>query len=142
MNQLQWVILTALLAMYHKYIQNPLEKQALAKAFPHAPWLHRPRCASCIGMPSCHTEVAALVAALLVVRAGLPWWLGVAVVVAVAWERVHIKQHTWLQVGVGALLGALYGIAYATSLYVTMAVVVVSTIILTKDRVQRSLKIA
>jgi membrane-associated phospholipid phosphatase len=124
-QQLVWVILAVLLAMYHSYIQNPLEKKATAKAFPHAPWLHRPKCASCVGMPSKHAEVAALVAVILVVRAGLPWWLGVLAVIAMAWERVRIKQHTWLQVLVGALLGALYGIGYTSALFPTMVVVVV-----------------
>ena len=128
-HQLRWLLLAALLAIYHLYIQNPLEKRALAAAFPHAgSWLHRPRCASCVGMPSAHAEAAALVAVLLVVRAGLPWWLGVAAVVAVAWERVLVKQHTWLQVGVGALLGAVYGIGYTSALFPTMVVVLVSRI--------------
>lgn len=117
MEQTPWFLVwvAVAIALYHSYVQNPLEKRALAAWFPDASWLPRPECPSCLGMPSGHAEVAALLAVLLVVWARVPAWVAVAAVATVAWERVAVQEHTWLQVGIGALLGTAYGVWYTSS---------------------------
>ncbi|AJT41169.1 hypothetical protein [Psychromicrobium lacuslunae] len=61
---------------------------------------------------SVHTAVAAFFVLGMADVLGLWWYLSVVVVLAVAWSRVVLKDHTVAQVCAGALAGAAVGVCF------------------------------
>ncbi len=62
---------------------------------------------------SLHVAVAALAAAILLGRGIPPGWLLAAVVPVLAWARVEMGRHRWIEVVLGLVVGAAAGVVIA-----------------------------
>jgi hypothetical protein len=60
---------------------------------------------------SIHVACAAGAIAVLVIVLGPGWLIALPIVVAVAWARVRLRDHTWGQAVAGAIVGAAVGAA-------------------------------
>ena len=66
----------------------------------------------CRGMPSGHTEAAAIFAWVLYQSGHLRWFSALAIILIMGTHRILFARHNAIQVAVGALLGIFYGTLY------------------------------
>lgn len=115
------IIIIALLTLYHIILNNNLEKIFLATHYDYN-MIKRPneKCmndekwsfVSCIGMPSGHTEAAAVFFILLYLYKFIPLWVCILFVVIFGSQRIISNMHTVRQVMMGATLGLFYALLY------------------------------
>ena len=120
---MDWVVVAVIVwvTLIHMALVNPMEKlftQAMFDASFRRPKKECSSCntLSCLGMPSGHTETTSVCTSMLFFSGilSMPW--AVAIVVAMAIQRVATKMHTINQVIMGGLLGFVYASVYATLL--------------------------
>ena len=115
------IIIIAFLTLYHIILNNNLEKIFLATHYDYN-MIKRPneKCisdekwsfVSCIGMPSGHTEAAAVFFILLYLYKFIPLWVCILFVVIFGSQRIISNMHTLGQVMMGATLGLFYALLY------------------------------
>lgn len=114
------ILLIVIVALAHFALINPLEK-IVVQTITNESWTKRPSAVcqksitfGCYGMPSGHAETIMIIVILLSKMNILPLVVLVIVAVGVCAERVINKKHTIMQVLVGASIGTLYGLLYAS----------------------------
>ena len=60
---------------------------------------------------SLHMAFATLVTTVLIAGGSIVGWVMLALLPALAWSRLKLKRHNWVEVACGALLGAMTGLA-------------------------------
>ena len=111
-------IIISLLCIYHSVIQNRIEKEFYKTYFDNN-LVKRPtqKCISsesiqCIGMPSGHSEVTTIFAAMLYFYNIIPLWVALFIIFIFSLQRVNTNKHSTLQVLVGVLFGFIYSFIY------------------------------
>ena len=121
LQNIQLFAFIILLAIYHYYIHNGLEK-TFSKAYFEYDAVKRPlsKCQGrekslrleCIGMPSGHAETASVFSFLLYFYKIIPLWMCLLIIFIISMHRVITNMHTISQVAVGATLGYIYAFIY------------------------------
>ncbi len=113
------IVPIGIILLIHFSLMNPLSKLLAFSVLGKNPVIQRPRdeCANtysfyCLGMPSGHSEIAALASALLYMFHYIS--LPVAAIIALLFglQRIYAKMHTVLQVLVGWSIGLLFALVY------------------------------
>jgi len=116
--KLNTFIIIILICVYHSVIQNRIEKKFF-KTYFDSNLIKRPtkKCFidnsdNCIGMPSGHSEVVTIFAALLYFYNIVPLWGALFIIFVFSLQRIFTMKHSMLQVVIGSLIGYLYAILY------------------------------
>lgn len=119
------IVVLAIVLVAHYFPVNYLQKAVSSRMPLPRSMLVRPssECANellstgaigspCRGMPSGHTETAAIFACVLFQSGELSWLAALAVILIMGAHRILFARHNEIQVVVGALLGIFYGTLY------------------------------
>jgi hypoxanthine phosphoribosyltransferase len=126
LTTLQILIFILIIAIYHFYMHNGLEK-TFSQAYFDYDMIKRPifgcnnreNCSrlGCIGMPSGHAETSSVFAFLLYFYKIIPLWVCLLVIYIISLQRITSHMHTISQVIVGATLGYIYAAIYKSFSY-------------------------
>jgi hypoxanthine phosphoribosyltransferase len=121
LQNIQLYAVIILLASYHFFIHNNLEKTFSQVYFDYDA-VKRPRLKcqdrenrrnlKCIGMPSGHAETAAVFSFLLYFYKIIPLWVCLLIISVISMQRITSNMHTISQVILGAALGYIYAFIY------------------------------
>lgn len=121
LQNIQLFAIIILLASYHFFIHNGLEK-IFSQVYFDYDAVKRPltKCQSgdnssrlkCIGMPSGHAETAAVFSFLLYFYKIIPLWICLLIIFIISMQRITSNMHTISQVILGATLGFIYAFIY------------------------------
>jgi hypoxanthine phosphoribosyltransferase len=126
LQNIQLLAVIILLASYHFYIHNNLEKTFSQTYFDYDA-VKRPRSKcqgrenktklTCIGMPSGHAETSAVFLFLLYFYKFIPLWVCLLTITIICLQRVITHMHTISQVIAGATIGYIYAVIYKNFSY-------------------------
>ena len=109
------------IGIYHFFIHNGLEKifsqvyfdyDAVKRPLTKCRFGNNSSRLECIGMPSGHTETAAVFSFLLYFYKIIPLWVCLLIIFVISVQRITCNMHTISQVIVGAILGFIYAFIY------------------------------
>jgi hypoxanthine phosphoribosyltransferase len=136
----QFVCLITIIAFYHFFIQNGLEKIFFESYFEYDD-VKRPlsKCANstngqkteCIGMPSGHAETVTIIATLLYLYKFITLPICLLLIFVFSAQRIISDMHTTVQVICGILFGAFYVLIYKSfhlSMYSLLIVISIGII--------------